>query len=101
MMTIIYATGLFGIPAMLYFGVAAWRAPTKPLLVIPALLWLLLCVFLSWRMSIAAYSPPLHPTEIALFSAEITHIVRLVFLLIPITGLAWMGAHLGAKRQFR
>lgn len=113
MIQTIYGIGLFAIPALLYFGVSTWREPAKPALVIPALLWMLLSAYLSWRMafppvqvgqagcSILAYPCPPAPTGLALFVAKITHSVKLVFLLIPIGVVAWIGAHFGAKRRFQ
>ncbi|MDD2860824.1 MAG: hypothetical protein PHI71_07120 [Acidiphilium sp.] len=113
MIQTIYLIGLFAIPALLYFGVSTWREPTKPALVIPALLWILLSAYLSWRMafppdqagqagcSILAYSCPPQPTGLAFFVAILNHAVKLVLMLSPIGVGAWIGAHFGAKRRFQ
>lgn len=113
MIQTIYVIGLFAIPAFLYFGVSTWREATKPALVIPAILLILLSAYLSWRMavppvqagqagcSILADSCPPPPTGLALFMAKINHSLKLFFLLLPIVAVTWIGAHFGAKRRFQ
>ncbi|GAN81747.1 hypothetical protein SAMN02746095_03963 [Acidocella aminolytica 101 = DSM 11237] len=112
MTQLIYGVGLLAIPALLYLGVATRQEKTKPALVIPAMLWILLDAYLAYRLafpsvdpgqtgcSILAYSCPPPPSELGDFMTKAHHIFDLVLLLVPVGIVSFVGTHFGAKRRF-